>query len=134
MEEFLDSYFAPFTVEELVQADVLLGEAEDLARDRWTRAAQEVKRARVEFERSTDPHAAYGINLGEANLMALTLVSAEAAERVEELRARGWRLHEAVSPAEQKRLDRLREQEQRRWEKQRALLMRDLGRESAEES
>ncbi|MBW3553062.1 MAG: hypothetical protein KY466_06120 [Gemmatimonadetes bacterium] len=126
MSEFLDPDFAPFTVEELVRAEMLLGEAEEVSRDMWTRAAEDAQRARDEFEKSTDPNAAYGLTLGEGTLLALALLSEETAERVEEIRTRGWRLHRAMNPAEQERFDRLHEQEERRWREQLAMLRKHI--------
>lgn len=120
----LDPDFAPFTIDELVAAHVLLGVPEAEARREWAEALEELSRARAEFEASTDPDAIYGVTLGEGTLAALTLVSPAAAARVEAMRADSYALHaphEArLPPGERARRRRLKRAEERRWRRVRA--------------
>lgn len=120
----LDPDFAPFTMDELVAAHVLLGIPEDEARREGTDALEDLERARAEFETSTDPHAVYGVTLGDGTLAALTLVSPAAAARVEAMRVDRYALHApheaGLPPAERKRRRRLRRAEERRWRRTRA--------------
>lgn len=82
--EHLDPDFVPFTLDELVAADVLLGVSDGEAQSVWTEG-----RANIEQERRSPSGNAFGVTLAEGTLLALSLLSNGLARRVERLRTRG---------------------------------------------
>jgi hypothetical protein len=90
MQEFELGAMLPFTVEELTQAHVLLGEPEDEARASWSEAIAGVAAARDSGAES------WGMSLADGTLMALSLLSDELEERVLRFRANGWEHNRAA--------------------------------------
>ena len=83
----LDERNAPFTFRELVAADIILGLTEQEAAAAWRIAFEVTRRLwREAVMNREDPDQAYEFTLREGNLAALSLLSADAAERVDRLR------------------------------------------------
>lgn len=123
---YFDDHFLPFTVEELVAADVLLGMPEAEARMMWTEAYALGRR-----EREDPSNNAIGISMTGDLLAVLSLVSDELAERVARFRRRGreanlehWR--RTLPPEEvERRVEELRRLDQE-WERKREELRRKM--------
>ena len=87
----LDEKTAPFTFRELVAADLILGLTEQGASASWRLAFEVTRRLwREAVVNRQDPDQAYEVTLQEGNLAALSMLSPDAAERVDRLR-RGHR-------------------------------------------
>lgn len=123
----------PWTLEELIAADVLLGVPEPEARALWMTYREHAEREWQDYLAHQDePGRTFGFMLGTDLLVALSLVSEETAARVERLRNMAWESRMAavriglISPEE---LERLREEKRladEEWERERGALRRQI--------
>lgn len=123
----------PFTLEDLIAADVLLGTPEPEARAFWTMAVEHAEQEWQDYLAHRDePRRVFGFTVGMEMFVALSLVSEEAAVRVERFRNLAWegRLGAArtglISTEE---LERLREEKRladEEWEREREALRRSI--------
>ena len=74
----------PFTVAELTHAHMLLGEPAEEARAFWSEAIASAAAARDSGAET------WGISLADGTLMALSLLSEEIEQRVQQFRRAGW--------------------------------------------
>jgi hypothetical protein len=123
----------PYTLEDLIAADMLLGTPEHEAREFWTAYLAHAEREWQDYLAHQDePGRAFGFVLAAEVLLALSLVSEEAAARVERLREDGWQARLAAARTgliSTEELEGLREEkriEEEEWARKREALRRSI--------